>query len=144
MLQQHTLSVCWTRYKDVCKEGPKKDYTNWESLADSRSAWKQELPSSLKKGEFALKETSEEKGRKRKESSLSNVHSTDDCFLSRLQPPLQVTHRTVQPHKKMLICRLDGCYLRGLTRLTDDNDVDHKIEKIWDLNGMNLSHWTVY
>ena len=42
------------------------DYINWESLADNISAWKQELSSSLKEGELVLKETSEEKRRKRK------------------------------------------------------------------------------
>ena len=49
------------RYKDVCKrnECPKMDYTNWESLADNRGALKQELSSSVKKGELALKETSD-------------------------------------------------------------------------------------
>ena len=37
-------------YKDVCKhECPKMEYTNWESLAENRAAWKQEPSSSLKK-----------------------------------------------------------------------------------------------
>ena len=54
------------------------DYTNWESLADNRLAWKQELSSNLKKGGLALNETSEEKRRKTKESPSSNVHPTDD------------------------------------------------------------------
>ena len=54
------------------------DYTNWEYLADNISAWKQELSSSSQK---EIKEISEEKRRKRKESSLSNVHPTDDSIL---------------------------------------------------------------
>ena len=45
------------RHLQVGYEGPKMDYTNWESMADNRSAWK--LSSSLIKGELALKETSE-------------------------------------------------------------------------------------
>ena len=45
------------------------------------------------------------------------------CFyLPRLQPPLQVTHRTVQPHRKKLICQLHGCYHHSLTRLMNAND----------------------
>ena len=49
------------RYKDVCKrdECPKMDHTNGESLADNRGALKQELSSSVKNGELALKETSD-------------------------------------------------------------------------------------
>ena len=57
------------------------DYSNWEYLADNISAWKQELSSSPQKGELALKETSEEKRRKGKESSPSNVHPIDDFVL---------------------------------------------------------------
>ena len=57
------------------------DYSNWEYLADNISAWKQELSSSPPKGELALKETSGEKRRKRKESSPSNVHPIDDFVL---------------------------------------------------------------
>ena len=98
------------------------DYTNLESLGDNRAAWKQELPPSLKNGELALKETPVEKRKKRKESSLSNAHLTDDyVYLPGMQPPPQVTHRTEHPHQKMLICRLDG-YIHSLTRLTDVNE----------------------
>ena len=97
----------------------------------------------LKKGNSPSKKPLKRKAGKGK-SPRCQMCIRPMTVLSRLQPPLQVTHRTVQPHKKMLICRLDGCYLHSLTRLTDDNDVEHKIEKIWDLNGMNVSHWTVY
>jgi len=62
-----------TRY-----EGPKMDYTNWKYMADNRAAWKQELSSSLKKWELALKEISEEKRSRKKESSSSNAQPTDD------------------------------------------------------------------
>ena len=90
------------QYKDVCKrdmKAVKMDYTNLESLGDNRAAWKQELPPSLKNGELALKETPVEKRKKRKESSLSNAHLTDDyVYLPGMQPPPQVTHRTEHPH----------------------------------------------
>ena len=54
------------------------DYTNWKYMADNRAAWQQELSSSLKKWELALKEISEEKRSRKKESSSSNAQPTDD------------------------------------------------------------------
>ena len=88
------------------------DYTSWESLSDNSSVWKQELSSSLKKGELVLKETSEEKrqenaGKEKSHRRQMYIRLTTLFYLTGLQPPLQVTHRTVQPHQKMLICRLD-------------------------------------
>ena len=59
----------------------KMDYINWESLADNKAAWKQELACSLKKGNSPSKKSLKRNAGGRKESSLSNAHRNDDSVL---------------------------------------------------------------
>ena len=62
-------------------EGPKMDYINWESMADNKPAWKQELSSSLKKGGTRHHRSLWRERRKMEESLSSNVHPTHDSVL---------------------------------------------------------------
>ena len=90
------------------------DYTNWESLADNSGLETRTVIQSQKRRTRSQRNLWRETHEKER---VLVIKCTSDWWLC-FYLPLQVTHWTVQPHQKILICRFDEYYLHSLTSLT--------------------------
>ena len=103
----------------------KMDYINWESLADNKAAWKQELSCNLKKGNSPSKKSLKRNAGEGKSPRYQmHIQMMTLFYMRMLKPPLHSHTSGCTATLMMLICRLDECYLHSLTRLTDVNELE--------------------